>query len=474
MKRNEPAAPTRWPVWVGPTLFLLTAAVIVLLGLLAFSIVERRWETQRPAIALIPIAEWEPDNAVWGRNYPRQYESYLRTRDDTTRTRYGGGYPRDYLEIYPHLTILYAGYGFEREYLQGRGHAHAYDDVVNTRRRDEHTPATCWTCKTTDAPRLIAEMGAAAFYAAPFDAFLDRIRHPIGCQDCHDPATMNLRITRPALREAFAAMGRDIDAATHQEMRSLVCAQCHVEYYFGEDNYLIFPWARGLRVEQVLAYFDDLGFSDWIHPISETPMLKVQHPDYEIYAMGIHAYRNVSCADCHMPYRTEGGVKFTDHHIQSPLLNIASSCGVCHRWSEDEIRVRVESIQDAVHEAKLAAEDVIARAHIDIAAAMQVGIGDEDLAPLRQLVRHAQFRWDFVASNNGVGIHAPQECTRILGDSRSLAQEARLGVARLLAARGIADEPRYPDLSIREAAQAFVRALRSDDPPALLPGREDG
>ena len=175
-----------------------------------------------------------------------------------------------------------------------------------------------------------------------------------------------------------------------------------------------------------------------------------------------------------MPYRTEGGVKFTDHHVQSPLLNIANSCGVCHRWSEEEIRIRVENIQETVHRARVDAEDVLARAHIDLAAAMQAGVPDEELAPLRQLVRHAQFRWDFVASNNGMGFHAPQECTRLLGDSRELAQEARIGVARLLAARGFSESPRYPDLSSREKVQAFVRALLSDDPPSLLPGMEDG
>lgn len=460
--------PARWPAWIGPALLLLTASVVVLLGLLAFSIMERRWETQRPVQAVVPISDWEPDNAVWGRNYPRQYESYLRTRIDTTRTRFGGGYPRDYLEIHPHLTVLYAGHSFELEYLQGRGHYHSADDVTGTARLSDTSPATCWTCKTTEAPRLMAEMGAAAFYASPFHRFTDQIQHPIGCQDCHDPQTMNLRITRPALREAFSAMGRDVDAADHQEMRSLVCAQCHVEYYFADNDYLVFPWRSGMAIEEIVEYFDSIGFSDWTHPISQAGMVKIQHPDYEVYRKGIHAFRNVSCADCHMPYRTEGGVKFTDHHVQSPLLNVAGSCGVCHRWSETEIRTRVESVQETVHQARLAAEEVLAAAHIDIAAAMQAGASDDELAPLRTMVRHAQIRWDFVASNNGMGFHAPQECTRILGDSRQLAQEARIGAARLMAGRGIASPPAYPDLSSRARAQAFVRAMLSDDPPSLI------
>lgn len=461
----------RLPLWVGPVIFLLTAAVVVLLGLLAFSIMERRWETLRPAIAVTPIAEWEPENAVWGRNYPRQYESYLRTQDSTTRTKFGGSYPRDYLDADPRQVVLFAGMAFSRDFRQARGHFHARNDAAETKRTGPATVSSCWTCKSTDVPRLMSQMGVAEFYQTPFAEMKDKVTHPIGCQDCHDPATMNLRITRPALREAFAAMGRDIDQATHQEMRSLVCAQCHAEYYFKGGSYVTFPWERGLGIEDMIAYYDDIEFNDWVHPISKTPMLKSQHPDYEIYTKGIHAYRNVSCADCHMPYRSEGGVKFTDHHVQSPLLNVANSCGVCHRWSEDEIRKRVESIQTIFWNAKLNTEDVLVRAHFDIAAAIEAGAADADLAEARRLLRHAQFRWDFVASHNGAGFHAPQECMRILGDSARQAQEARLIVARLLAARGISAVPAYPDLSSREKAMKVIIEFEQGRPVPLLPPR---
>lgn len=465
---NDASNKKRLPVWVGPAIFLLTTLVVVLLGVLAFSIMERRWETQRPAIAVTPIAKWEPDNAVWGQNYPREYESYLRTRDDTTRTLFGGSFPRDYLEEDPNQVVLFAGYPFSKEYLQARGHYYSVTDVTKTKRVTSKNVSSCWTCKSTDVPKFMAEMGVAEFYATPFSNFIGKITHPIGCQDCHDPATMNLRITRPALREAFTAMGRDIDQATHQEMRSLVCAQCHVEYYFKGGSYVTLPWAKGFGVEQIIQYYDELGFSDWVHPISGTPMIKSQHPDFELYSSGIHAYRNVSCADCHMPYRTEGGLKFTDHHVQSPLLNIANSCGVCHRWGEDEIRKRVEAIQTKVQTAKHNAENVLVRAHLDIAAAKQAGVPDAELEAARKLVRHAQFRWDFVSSHNGVGFHSPQECMRILGDSARQAQEARLLATRLLAARGISKEPAYPDMSVREKAVETIKAFEAGQPVNLL------
>lgn len=460
------------PLWAGLVIVALAAVVVAVLGLLAVSIMERRWEAQRPALVLKPIAQWEPDNALWGQNYPREYESYLNTSTTGTRTKYGGAFPRDYLEADPRQVILFAGYGFSKDYLQARGHYYAVTDVTKTKRiKNPYNAATCWTCKSTDVPRVMNEMGVAEFYAANFHDLTDEITHPIGCQDCHDPETMNLRITRPALREAFTAMGRNINEATHQDMRSLVCAQCHVEYYFKSEpkDYLTFPWSKGRTVEAMIEYYDEIGFADYTHPISKTPIVKAQHPDYEMYLTGIHSYRDVSCSDCHMPYRTEGGVKFTDHHVSSPLLNIANSCAVCHRWSEDEIRTRVESIQDKVSQAKLNAEDALVKAHFDVAAAVQAGVSDADLAEVRKLLRHAQFRWDYVSANNGMGFHSPQESMRVLGDSARQAQEVRVLATRLLAGKGKIEAPVYPDISTREkaweVAQAFVEGRDVD----LLP-----
>lgn len=464
-EKKEASAKTPLPMWAGGVVFVLIVLAVVLLGLLGTSIMERRWEAQRPSMVLQPIADWEPDNAVWGRNYPREHESYARTADDTTHTKYGGSFPRDYLDEDPMQVILFAGYGFSKDYLQARGHYHAVEDVKKTARiKPNFMAGTCMTCKSTDVPRLMNDMGVAGFYAANFHDLKPKINHPIGCQDCHDPKTMNLRITRPALREGFAAMSRDIDEASHQEMRSLVCAQCHSEYYFKKDpkNYLTFPWHKGTRADDMIAYYDEIDFADYVHPISKTRIVKAQHPDWELFMTGVHAYAGLSCADCHMPYRSEGGVKYTNHHVQSPLLDIANSCAVCHRWSEEEIRQRVETIQDKVAKATFDAEEALVKAHFDIGAAMEVGCSDEQLAPARKLVRHAQFRWDYISATNGMGFHSPQEAMRLVGEAANEAQQARLLTARLLAAKDIEVEPSYPGISTREKAWAVVQAFTGD------------
>ena len=83
-------------------------------------------------------------------------------------------------------------------------------------------------------------------------------------------------------------------------------------------NTLLSPWDKGTRVEDIEKYYDETKYADYTHALSRAPILKAQHPDYEIAQMGIHGQRGVACADCHMPYKSEGGVKFSDHHIQSP------------------------------------------------------------------------------------------------------------------------------------------------------------
>ncbi len=437
-----------------------SAVVFAALGLLAGSIIERRAERSVNRVQMItPIGDWETDNEKWAINFPREYNSWERTRELAEATKYGGSEVKDYLAKDPRLVILFAGFGFSKEYNSPRGHYHSIKDVTSTARVSEKTPATCWTCKSPMVPKLMHDKGVAEFYKGKFKDHEGVMKDPIGCLDCHDPKTMALRISRPALKEAFARRGRDITKASHQEMRSLVCAQCHVSYYFRdkETNYLVFPWDDGFKADDFDKYYERTKFVEWVHPVSGTPMTKARHPDYEVWLQGTHAFRGVSCADCHMPYKSEGGVKFTDHQVRSPLYNIANSCQVCHRWSEDEVKQRVESIQDKNRELLDIAEDAMVRAHITLGDAVKLGATDAELAAPRNMLRRAHTYWDYIAAANGMGFHAPQESARVLAKAANLAQECRIATERIRTKYGAKSEAPMPDLSTKEKAAAFVK-----------------
>ncbi len=442
--------------WVGWFLYFITLVAVFAIGLLAASIFERRQESFQVQ-QVSPIAEWEPRDEVWGQNYPKEYETYMNTAKTDFRSKYMGSATIDYLADQPELVVLWAGYPFSRDYKQGRGHSYAIRDIRDSLRTTAPLPGTCWTCKSTDVPRVMKKMGVAEFYKTKWPELGSEIVNPIGCQDCHDPKTMNLRITRPALAEAFQRRGQDISKATHQEMRSLVCAQCHVEYYFkGEGKYLTLPWDKGFSAAEMEEYYDSIEFSDWTHPLSKAKMIKSQHPDYEVFKTGIHAQRGVSCADCHMPYKSEGGTKFTNHHMSSPLQNIAASCGVCHRENEADLMRDVYYRQDRVKELLKMAQMNLATVHIEAKAAWDAGATEEEMKPILKLIRHAQWRWDWVASSNALGFHSPLESASVLGNSIQKGEQARRELATVLMKHKVALPVPMPDISTKEKAQAYI------------------
>jgi nitrite reductase (cytochrome c-552) len=248
---------------------------------------------------------------------------------------------------------------------------------------------------------------------------------------------MRLRITRPAFLEGIRAVKardgiRDYDPntmATRQEMRAFVCGQCHVEYYFkGPEKRLTFPWSNGLRADDILAYYEETQFKDWTHADTGAPVLKAQHPEFELWSQGIHAGSGVSCADCHMPYKREGAMKISDHHVRSPLLNINRACQTCHRWSEDELKARVETIQHRTFELRNRAMDALVALIGDLKTARAKGRHDVGVTAAQGLQRKAQFLLDFVEAENSTGFHAPQEAARVLGASIDLARQGQLAL----------------------------------------------
>ncbi|MDO5035610.1 MAG: ammonia-forming cytochrome c nitrite reductase [Porphyromonas sp.] len=452
--------------WVGWLLFGGALVVVFLLGLMAASVTERRAEIQSIyANKKIEIAEGESKNEIYGINYPRQFETWQKTADTTFVSEYNSSDIVDVLAQRPEMVIFWAGYAFSREYGTPRGHMHAIEDIRNTLRTghpgvagaNDLQPATCWTCKSPDVPRMMNQKGVAEFYDGVWSELGDEIVNPIGCADCHSAENMELRISRPALIEAFERQGKDISKATHQEMRSLVCAQCHVEYYFkGDGKYLTFPWDEGMAMEDAEAYYDAADYYDYIHPLSKAPILKAQHPDYEIAQHGIHAQRGVACADCHMPYISEGGVKFSDHHVTSPLRNIDRTCQTCHRESEEVLRQNVYDRQSKAVEVRNALEHQLVRAHLEAEFAWKLGATAEEMAPVLQLIRESQWRWDYGVATHGGSFHAPQEITRILSAGMQRAMDARLVIAQVVGKHGHTGEIPIPDVSTKEKAQRYI------------------
>ena len=453
----------RWQGWL---LFGGSMVVVFILGLLVSSLLERRAEV----VSIFnnrrtPMEGIVSENSKFASDFPREYETWKQTADTTFKSEFNSSQAVDVLDQRPNMVILWAGYAFSWDYATPRGHQHAVEDLRRTLRTGapgvtegkEPQPGTCWTCKGPDVPRLMKEHGVANFYKAPWSKWGDQVMNSVGCSDCHDSKTMDLKPARPALYEAWQRVGKDVNKATHQEMRSLVCAQCHTEYYFkGDEKYLTFPQDSGMTVEAMEKYYDAMNYKDYTHALSRAPILKAQHPGYEIHQMGIHGQRGVSCADCHMPYMSKGGVKYTDHHIMSPLANIDRTCQTCHRQSAETLRQNVYERQRKCNEIRNRVENELATAHIEAKFAWDKGATEAEMKPVLDLLRKSQWRWDFAVASHGAAFHAPQEITRILSHSLDLANQARLKVAKVLARHGFNDDVPMPDISTKAKAQAYI------------------
>ncbi|BBD45125.1 ammonia-forming cytochrome c nitrite reductase [Petrimonas sulfuriphila] len=462
MSSNDNRKMKPWVAWL---LFFVTVGIVFLLGMLAASITQRRAEV----VSIlnnkkVNITGIESRNEIFAENYPREYESWIKTADTTFQSEFNGSSVVDVLAQRPEMVILWAGYAFSKDYGTPRGHMHAVEDIHHTLRTgapmssDEGPqPATCWTCKSPDVPRLMDSLGIAEYYKGTWASLGQEVVNPIGCADCHEAETMNLKISRPGLIEGFRNSGQDIHKVSQQEMRSLACAQCHVEYYFSpEGKYLIFPWHNGLTVEGGEQYYDSIRFADYTHKLSRAPIIKAQHPDYEIYKTGIHAQRGVSCADCHMPYVSEGGVKYTSHHVRSPLASINNTCQVCHRESEETLRTAVFERQRSANEIRNRVEKELATAHIEAKFAWEKGATEAQMEEVLQLLRQSQWRWDYAVASHGGSFHSPVEFQRILSMSLDRAHKARFVLSKVLAQLGYIGDVPMPDISTKEKAQAYI------------------
>ncbi len=467
----------------GAVLYVVVAIVAAVLTVAAMAlysnIATRKAEATQTVFKVTELTEATVDPAEWGKNYPRQYDSYKRTVD-VERTRYGGSEAFDKLEAHPAWKTLWDGYAFSIDFREERGHAYMLQDQRETRRVTERQqPGACLHCHASvvDAYRevgmnegapgaltdpLLSEAGQAQLFkgfetvcAMPYDEATSLVEHPVTCLDCHDPSSMQLRVTRPGFLNGIRVLAESSDPLPHlpsverwrtgsrerpydpnldasrQEMRSMVCSQCHVEYYFkGEGKLLTYPWHKGVKIDDIQAYYDEIGFKDWTHAVTGAPMLKAQHPEFELWSQGVHARSGVSCADCHMPYIREGAIKVSSHHVRSPMLNVARSCQTCHRYEESEIVARVEAIQARTQALLDRGEQAVLALVGAIAEAQKAGASDADLEEPRRMHRLSQFRLDFVYAENSLGFHAPQEAARILAEAIDFARQGEIAAIK--------------------------------------------
>ncbi|MEW4529588.1 ammonia-forming cytochrome c nitrite reductase subunit c552 [Maioricimonas sp. JC845] len=501
-----------------------TAVVTIGVAALLVSIFEHKQEARRPFVRLVEVDEATTDPAVWGVNWPDQYDSYLRTVD-TSETEYGGSsaMPASKLESHPWLKRLYAGYAFSIDYREARGHAYMLHDQEVTERVTKRTQSgACLHCHASIVPtyrrmglesmeqdaspealaagfnwpavmegfRIASTMDYATAHAELFktpdgspaketaagdggeeDGAVDGEdvhahigdAHPVGCIDCHDPDSMHVRVTRPGFVNGIAALARSDDPVPHlpsinrwregdrkepydpnrdasrQEMRTFVCAQCHVEYYCASKETLFFPWENGLKAEQIEETFDNhkfpdgTAFYDYKHGETGAPVYKAQHPEFELWNQGIHARAGVSCADCHMPYERRGAMKVSSHWVRSPLLSINRSCQTCHNVPEEELKGRVEAIQARTQSLLTRAADAMTDMLDAIRAAQAAGATDEELQPIFELQKKGMWRLDFISSENSKGFHADQEAARLLGESIDYCRQAQAMALQLRA-----------------------------------------
>jgi len=443
--------------------FVAVAAITVLLLALLGNIAERKREAQQPFLRVVEVTEDTVDPKIWGQNWPFQYDTYVKTSQETT-TKFGGrglgasdgGLAEQKLDKEPWLKRIFAGYAFAIDYRDRRGHAYMLTDQELTRRvTEKKQPGACLHChaSTNSAYRSAGNgdlmKGFEKICGMPYsdarnitdDKGKKLIEHPVGCLDCHDPKTLALRVTRPGFINGIKALKAkegiaDYDPnrdASRQEMRSFVCGQCHVEYYFkGEGKIVTYPWANGLKVEEMESYYNKEGFTDWTHAETGAKVLKAQHPEFEVWSQGIHARSGVSCADCHMPYTRVGAMKVSDHWVRSPLLNINRACQTCHSVPEKELESRVLNIQERHHallqRAAKATTDMIDA----IVAAKKAGATEEQLKDASELHKKAQWRLDFVAAENSMGFHAPQELARIMAECIDYARQGEMKAKEVL------------------------------------------
>jgi len=347
----------------------------------------------------------------WAETYPDVYASYLKNEENKATI--------DHVEEYPMIATVYEGMAFNKFYASARGHYYTVEDVTNTGR--PHALANCFTCKTPDFTVKVNNEGDSA-YTMKFEDMLAQVNEGVSCYNCHANSAGELIVTHTYLADA---MGDDL-AGLNPATAS--CAQCHVEYYFDPETKaakLPYDSLSAVHPDQILAFYDEMGFTDYTNPRTGVAQIKVQHPEFETYmgAGSIHA-ATFSCADCHMEKAVnEAGEAYTSHYWVSPLASetIKATCAACH----PDLEGFVKGIQTQAEERTIAIGNKLEELTNKLADAVASGTyAEEELGAIRELNRKGQFYWDFVFVENSEGAHNSRLTTECLDKAEKLVDEA--------------------------------------------------
>ena len=190
-----------------------------------------------------------------------------------------------------------------------------------------------------------------------------------------------------------------------------------------------YPWTNGLKADEIEAYYDKEGFNDWVHAETGAQVLKAQHPEFELWTQGVHSRGGVSCADCHMPYvraAPQGERPLGAQPAAQPEPRLPD---LPRRIGEGDAGARAQypGAPPRAHAAGGQGHHGHARHDRGREEAAGHGGGSPAAAALQ---RKAQWRLDFVAAENTMGFHAPQEPARILGEVIDHARQGQLEAER--------------------------------------------
>ena len=424
---------------------------------------------------LTAIDDGTIDPAEWGKVYPIHFQLWKQTGEPTPagKSKYKKGYDvgeerRDKLDEYPFLALLYNGWGFGSEYREPRGHYFMVQDQLEVDPGRVKAGGSCLTCKTPYAPILEKQMGKA-YFSTPYKEVLAKLPKDqqtlgVACIDCHDNRGMALKISRGfTLGKALKTMGVDESKLSKQNMRTLVCAQCHVSYMITKDKEMhstdvVFPWAGStvgnITIENIIKQIKSSPANgEWTQSVTGFKLGFIRHPEYELYSNNSpHWLNDVSCADCHMPTITKDGQKVSDHRIMSPLKNDLIACAACHSEKPQELREKILAIQDATMTVYLKAGYATATVAKLFEMANKAEASGKKLdkslyAQAREQYEQAFYRVIFIGAENSTGFHNPKETMRVLGDAAKFAATADAQMRQVLAGVGVS-VPEKVDLEL--------------------------